>query len=125
MHSLAITIAGSQLPTVALTTATYLLLTHPIQLERLLTEIRSSFKQESDINIVTTANLPYLGAVIDETLRIHHPTPIHLPRLIPSSGLNVDNEWIPGNVRKFTSNWLNTLSLTHSPFYPQCQLNTC
>jgi len=99
-HSLAVTIAGSQLPTVALATATYLLLTHPVQLQRLLAEIRSSFQSEADINIVTTADLPYLGAVIDETLRIHHPTPIHLPRIIPPRGLQVDNEWIPGNVSK-------------------------
>jgi len=97
-HSLAVTIAGSQLPTVALATATYLLLTHPVQLQRLLAEIRSFFQSEADINIATTADLPYLAAVIDETLRIHHPTPIHLPRIIPSGGLQVDNEWIPGNV---------------------------
>ncbi|EMD94542.1 hypothetical protein COCHEDRAFT_1091565 [Bipolaris maydis C5] len=115
-HSLAITIAGSQLPTVALTTATYLLLTHPVQLKRLLAEIRSSFQHESDINVVTTAKLPYLGAVIDETLRIHHPTPIHLPRLIPSEGLHVDNEWIPGNTSP--QNWTEPLAFHPERFLP-------
>ncbi|KAF1946692.1 cytochrome P450 [Clathrospora elynae] len=84
-HSLAVTIAGSQLPTVVLATATYLLLRHPKQLQRLQDEIRSSFQTEADINVSTTAGLPYLAAVIDETLRIHHPTPIHLPRIIPNA----------------------------------------
>lgn len=101
-HSLAVTIAGSQLPTVALTTATYLLLRHPQQLQRLREEIRSSFQTEAEITVSTTAGLPYLAAVVDETLRIHHPTPIHLPRIIPSGGLQVDGQWIPGNVSQVT-----------------------
>ncbi|KAF1923402.1 benzoate 4-monooxygenase cytochrome P450 [Didymella exigua CBS 183.55] len=126
-HSLAVTIAGSQLPTVALATATYLLLTHPVQLRRLLAEIRSSFQRESDINIATTAKLPYLAAVIDETLRIHHPTPIHLPRLIPSEGLQVDGEWIPGNTvmgiamhtaQTSSRNWAEPLAFHPERFVP-------
>lgn len=97
-HSLAVTIAGSQLPTVALATATYLLLRHPQKLTRLREEISASFETESGISVTTTASLPYLTAVLDETLRIHHPTPIHLPRIISSQGLRVDGQWIPGNV---------------------------
>ncbi|KAK0647380.1 Averantin hydroxylase [Lasiodiplodia hormozganensis] len=96
-HSLAVTIAGSQLPTVALATATYLLLRDPSKHERLRDEIRSSFQAEADINVASTAELPYLAAVIEETLRIHHPTPIALPRIIPPGGLQVDGQWIPGN----------------------------
>ncbi|KAH8728889.1 benzoate 4-monooxygenase cytochrome P450 [Phaeosphaeriaceae sp. PMI808] len=96
-HSLAVTLAGSQLPTVALTSATYLLMSHPSQLQRLRAEVRSSFQVQSDINVSTTADLQYLTAVVDETLRIHHPTPIHLPRIIPNQGLIVDGQWVPGN----------------------------
>ncbi|CAE7205730.1 hypothetical protein CFE70_008713 [Pyrenophora teres f. teres 0-1] len=128
-HSLAVTIAGSQLPTVALATATYLLLTHPVQLRRLLAEIRSSFQSEADINIATTADLPYLAAVIDETLRIHHPTPIHLPRIIPSGGLQVDNQWIPGNTimgiamhtaQTSSRNWTEPLAFHPERFLAPC-----
>ncbi|KAL1613678.1 hypothetical protein SLS54_010375 [Diplodia seriata] len=96
-HSLAVTIAGSQLPTVALATATYLLLRHPEKLQALRDEMRQAFAKEADISVASTAGLPYLQAVLDETLRIHHPTPIALPRLIPPAGLQVDGQWIPGN----------------------------
>ena len=44
-------------------------------------------------------NLPYLAAVINETLRIHHPTSINLPRVVPPEGPIIDGRWIPGGVR--------------------------
>jgi cytochrome P450 len=97
VNSLAMVIAGSQLTTVALTTATFLLLTNPATYDRLCKEIRTAFLREKDITITTTTSLPYLSAVINETLRIHHPTPIHLPRLIPPGGMMIDGTWIPGN----------------------------
>lgn len=47
-------------------------------------------------------NLPYLAAVINETLRIHHPTPINLPRVVPPEGQMIDGHWIPGRVSTFS-----------------------
>ncbi|GAW20844.1 hypothetical protein ANO14919_103560 [Xylariales sp. No.14919] len=96
-NSLAIVIAGSQLPTVALATATYLLLKEPEKYRRLQQELRSSFTDEREISVASTRPLSYLAAVIDETIRIHHPTPIHLPRIIGPEGQRIDGQWIPGN----------------------------
>ena len=70
----------------ALATSTYLLMRYPETLKQLTTEIRESFDSEADITISSTMNLPYLIAVINETLRIHHPTPINLPRIVPPEG---------------------------------------
>ncbi|PSN66429.1 cytochrome P450 [Corynespora cassiicola Philippines] len=132
-HSLAVSIAGSQLPTVALTTVTYLLLRNPTQMQRLKDEISSSFNKDADINVTSTASLPYLAAVIDEALRIHHPSPVHLPRLIPNNGLQVDGEWIPGNTvmgiamqtaQTSASNWTAPLEFHPERFLPPDHLHS-
>lgn len=98
-NSLAVVIAGCQLTTVALATATYLLLKNQQTCCRLQEEIRSRFSDEKELSVMSTQALPYLSAVIDETLRIHHPTPIHLPRVVGPEGQVIDGRWIPGNVR--------------------------
>ena len=97
-NGLAVVIANSQLTTVALSTATYLLLRRPQALIQLTNEVRQAFKSDDQITIQTTQGLIYLDAVINETLRIHHPTPINLPRVVPPEGLVVDGLPLPGNV---------------------------
>ena len=97
-NGLAVVIAGCQLPTVALATSTYLLMRYPETLKELTKEIRESFESETDITIFSTMKLPYLAAVINETLRIHHPTPINLPRVVPPQGQMVGRYWVPGGV---------------------------
>ena len=100
-NGLAVVIAGCQLTTVALATSTYLLMRYPKTLKLLSKEIRDSFESQADISVTSTAKLPYLEAVINETLRIHHPTPINLPRVIPPEGQKLDDDWIPGGVSIF------------------------
>ena len=97
-NGLAVVIAGCQLTTVALATSTYLLCAYPETLKHLTHEIRSRFESDVDINVASTQGLPYLAAVIDETLRIHHPTPINLPRNVLPGGQMVHEDWIPGGV---------------------------
>lgn len=97
-NGLAVVIAGCQLTTVALATSTYLLMRYPETLKRLRTEIQESFDSELGITAHSTMSLPYLRAVINETLRIHHPTPIHLPRVVPPEGQMIDGNWIAGGV---------------------------
>ena len=95
-NCLAIVIAGCQLTTVALATSTYLLCRYPETLRRLTEEVRSAFDKDADITVASTQNLPYLMAVINETLRIHHPTPINLPRNVLPQGQTVSGQFIPG-----------------------------
>ena len=97
-NCLGFVIADCQLTTLTLTTATYLLVRNPHTLKRLIHEARSSFDRESDITVQSTQSLPYLEAVINETLRIHHPTPITLPRVVPPEGRIIDGHLVPGNV---------------------------
>lgn len=97
-NGLAFVIADCQLTTVALSTSTYLLLREPSRLKILVQELRERFEKDDQITVQSTQGLLYLEAVINETLRIHHPTPISLPRLVPQSGQMIDGEFIPGNV---------------------------
>jgi cytochrome P450 len=96
-NGLAFVIANSQLSTIAMTTATYLLLQYPQTLQHLAAEIRnSSFADISQIKVASTQSLPYLNAVISETLRLHHPTPGSLPRIVPDEGISIDGSFVPG-----------------------------
>jgi cytochrome P450 len=97
-NQLAFVIADCQLTTVALATATYLLLRDPVKWQRLVDEIRGLFSSDDMITVQSTQGAPYLEAVINETMRFRHPTPISLPRCIPPEGRTVDGQLIPGNV---------------------------
>jgi cytochrome P450 len=81
----------------ALTTCVYLLLQHEKALHCLSDEIRKAFASEELIDVQSTQALPYLEAVINEMMRVHHPTPIILPRVIPPEGRVIDGTFIPGN----------------------------
>ncbi|TVY94170.1 Versicolorin B desaturase [Lachnellula willkommii] len=96
-HCLASVVANSQLTTVALTTCTYLLLRNKRAVERQTAEIREAFASEEEISVQSTQGLVYLDAVLHETMRVRHPTPINLPRVVPPEGRVIDGTFIPGN----------------------------
>ncbi|KAL2130830.1 hypothetical protein VTI74DRAFT_5873 [Chaetomium olivicolor] len=96
-NQLAFVIADCQLTTVALATATYLLLRDPPKWQRLADEIRCRFTSDDQITVHSTQAIPYLEAVINETMRFRHLTPISLPRCLPPEGRTVAGLPIPGN----------------------------
>ena len=92
-------IAGCPLSTVVIAAATYFLLRYPKTLSQLSYEIRTKFDSEQDIVVASINDMPYLEAVIMETLRIHHPTPSDpKPRANGREGQFIDGHWIPGGV---------------------------
>ena len=97
-NMLAVVIANCQLTTIALSTATYFLLRNHEARSRLMEEIRTKFKSFDQLTVQSTRGALYLDAVIKEALRIHHPTPITLPRVVPPEGRLIDGAFIPGNV---------------------------
>lgn len=102
-NGLAFVIAGTQLNTNVVSTATYLLLQHRTAWQRLSEEVRTQFSNDDEITVQSTQSLTYLGAVIKETLRIRHPTPINLPRVVPPTGCSIDGTFIPGNICYYIS----------------------
>lgn len=89
-------LAGSETTATLLCGLTYHLLKSPSTLATLKAEIRSSFQDESEINLSKLASLPYLNAVIEEALRIYPPVPNALPRVTPYPGAVVCGKFVPG-----------------------------
>lgn len=48
-------------------------------------------------------NLPYLRAVIDESMRMNAPSPFSLPRKTPPGGASIAGHWIEGGVQVSTA----------------------
>ncbi|KAG8166164.1 hypothetical protein KVR01_004716 [Diaporthe batatas] len=77
-------LAGSETSSVAETAAVYHLLTHPSIYEKLQAEIRTAFDSLEDITLQDVlSKLPYLDAVVQETLRIHAPLANGFTRWVP------------------------------------------
>lgn len=66
--------AGAETSAGTLTAVTSLLIDNPDQLEKLKSEVRSAFEDESQITADAVSHLPYLVACIDEALRLFPQT---------------------------------------------------
>jgi hypothetical protein len=93
-----IMLGGSETSSTALAGATYYLTRYPEKLAKLKDEVLSAFKTEEDINVHNIQNLPYLTAVMDETLRMSPPLPHASPRIMHKGGDVICGNFIPENV---------------------------
>ena len=94
-------LAGSETTAALLSGCTYHLLRTPKVYRRLVDEIRSSFKAASNIQLSSVATLPYLNAVLEESMRIYPPVPAMLPRLVPEGGAMINGQYVPEGVSFF------------------------
>lgn len=88
--------AGSETTSTALAGAVFYLYNTPHVYKILTEEVRSAFGKEEEIDFKSTARLPYLAAVIEETLRIVPPGSELPPRISPGERLN--GEFVPKGV---------------------------
>ena len=91
-------IGGSETTATLLSGVTYLLLSNPRALLKLTEEVRTAFKDESEINMASVNKLTYMLACLDEALRVYPPVPTGLPRVIPPEGRTVLGRHIPPDV---------------------------
>lgn len=68
-------------------------------MRRLTKEIRSAFATDDDITFRSSAELTYLAAVIEESLRMYPPFVTSLARIVPKGGAFIDGEFVPEGVR--------------------------
>lgn len=109
-------VAGSETTATALSGATYLLTTNPVRMAKLVQEIRTTFKDEAEINILSTQQLPYLNAVAEESLRMYPPVPTALPRIAPAEGVTILGQYVPARVSLRPNRTWKLGLLTESPW---------
>ena len=97
-NSILIVGGGAETTSTCLSATMYHLCKTPGVMKKLAEEIRSTFTRSEDITIRAVANLPYLKATIDESLRIFPVASYITPRLTPKEGHVIDGEAIPGGV---------------------------
>jgi cytochrome P450 len=91
-------IAGSETTATLLSGCVYLLLRNKDKLRRLREEILAEFRSVDEITMQRASRLPYLFAVLEESLRLYPPVPVSLPRVVPPEGASISGYWVPGGV---------------------------
>lgn len=91
-------LAGSETTAALLSGCVYYLLRSPDKYNRLIKEIRGTLSRASDLKLQALIKLPYLNAVLTETLRIYPPVPAMLPRIVPEGGAFIDGHFVPAGV---------------------------
>ena len=99
VNAFSISTAGSESTATALTGAVFHMLQNPDTYRKLTEEIRSTFATSDAITLsaVTAKKLPYLNAILQETMRLYPPVAITMPRRVPSEedGVIIDGRLVP------------------------------
>lgn len=111
LNSALFIVAGSETTANLLSGLIARLLWNKDKYDKLVTEIRTNFQKEDDINYDETSNLEYLNACIEEGLRIHPPVPTGLLRTVPKGGDYIDGHWVAGGTSVAVSSW----AAAHNP----------
>ena len=94
--ALLLLLAGTDSTSHTLVTATYGMLTHGDMLRKLKTELKEAIPdKDSLVEWAALEKLPYLRAVIKESLRYVSGSPGRLPRVVPSTGAVFCGQPIP------------------------------
>ncbi|KAL8386845.1 hypothetical protein RB595_010347 [Gaeumannomyces hyphopodioides] len=90
--------AGSETAASVLAGCLFYLTSHSHTLKRLTEEIRGSYSREADMGTNSLAHLPYLAAVIEESLRKLPPDTGMASSVTPRGGATIDGHWVPGSL---------------------------
>lgn len=83
---------------VALTNSFYYLTKYPAVCQKLQAILDAEFPQgDADWSYAKAKAIPYVDAIIQETLRLRPSVPAALPRVTPPGGLQIDEVFIPGD----------------------------
>jgi cytochrome P450 len=110
-HMRDIFLAGYDTSISSLTSTIYFVVNTPRVHQKLRDEIRSTFRKLDEVSPEAVEALPYLDAVISETLRVYPPVSMAPPRRSP--GAFVDGFYVPEGVEVGCP----IFALTHNPDY--------
>lgn len=91
-------LAGSETSAGTCTAAIWYSLKKSSVMEKLKDEIRGAFTSLEDITVASASGLPYLHAVLQESLRMHPSEPVALPREVNRPGMRICGRIIPKGV---------------------------
>ena len=92
---------------VTLTMAFYRVLGSDRVRETLMTELKAAFPDpEVELKFEELEKLPYLTAVLKESLRLAFPLPGRVPRVVPDGGVDFNGYHIPTGVAVSMSQWM-------------------
>ncbi|RKP28056.1 cytochrome P450 [Syncephalis pseudoplumigaleata] len=108
-------IAGTDTTAITLTWTMHFLLEHPEAMQRLLAEIKAAYpdagtKTEHD----TIQSMPYLEAVLRESMRLRPIVPQGLSRVVPEEGLTLGGYYLPAGTLVYSS--IQTMHLNPEVF---------
>ena len=92
---------------ISLTMAFYRVLANERVRETLLAELKAAFPdREVELKFAELEKLPYLTAVLKESLRLGFPLPGRLPRIVPEGGADFNGYHIPAGMAVSMSQWM-------------------
>ncbi|RAQ59864.1 hypothetical protein AFCA_011456 [Aspergillus flavus] len=97
-HANILTIGGSETTATLLAGATFHLGKNPPVLQKLATEIRTTFANDGEITVARLSECKYLLATVEECLRIYPPSPANHTRMVPKEGIVLNDQHIPGGI---------------------------
>ncbi|KAI9591921.1 cytochrome P450 [Syncephalis fuscata] len=114
-QSIMLMVAGTDTTASTLTWTLLLLIEHPECASRLVEEIRALYPDPSTIiDYEAIQSLPYLDAVINESMRIRPIAPHGMPRVVPEGGIMLGDYYLPAGTTVFSS--FNALHLNKHVF---------
>lgn len=90
--------AGSETTATLLTATTYFLLTNPAYYEKVVSEVRSSFSDETEITLVSVSKLSWMLACLKESNRVFPVVPSWLPRRLVKGNAVIAGDVVPQGV---------------------------
>ncbi|KAI1103518.1 putative benzoate 4-monooxygenase cytochrome P450 [Jackrogersella minutella] len=94
-------IAGSDTSATTLASALFYLAKNSSVQKKLQTKIGAAISNSEDWTYEEVTSITYLTNIITETLRLKPAVPVFLPRVTPREGIQVDEQFIPGDTNVF------------------------
>jgi cytochrome P450 len=113
VNSILIVGGGAETTATCLTATTFHLCKTPRVLQKLQEEIRTMFASSDAITVKATGDLPYLNAVVNESLRAFPVASYITPRVAPKGGIVVDGNVMPEGTYMTMGQWYMGRSATH------------
>ncbi|KAF2719254.1 cytochrome P450 [Polychaeton citri CBS 116435] len=99
-------VAGSDTTAASLSAILYHLLRNPGPLSRLRTDIASVNLSSPPTFSESKTKLPYLQAMIQESLCLHPAVGLPLVKVVPPQGAEMDGRWFPGGTEVAVNPWV-------------------